>query len=187
MKSLVLTFLFTLVLIMPASAKLYKWRDSEGVLHVVDDLHMVPQKDMDKLGIDLDALEEEIRAPEKSIIKPAPQIQDAPTKTTIQKKPIDPSDEMFDGKTLQWWVRTLNRIKREQSEIVRSMESKEEYIRIFEGGRKLGSIYNQNSVDRYTRYKRELPEDRETLKKKKDYLVKLIRRAKNAGVPRNVR
>lgn len=196
MKPSLLILLFALLLPMPANAKLYKWIDDAGVFHAVDDLHKVPQKDRAKLGLDLEALREEIRAPEKSIIKPAPQTLLSPTKAFEQRRSTDPSAEMFGGKTLEWWAKTLSRVKNEKGELQKAINSKEEYISVYLYGLRLDqknqntgdrTYYTQKSVDRYNRYVKALPEDKEKLAKKIDYLDKLLRRAKNAGVPRNVR
>jgi hypothetical protein len=187
MKSSLLILLFTLLFAMPAGAELYKWIDDDGVFHMVDDLHKVPQQDRGKLGLDLDELVEGIRAPEKSIIKSAPRTMVSPTKTVKQREPAGPSDELFGGKTLKWWVKTLGKIRHEENELIDVIASKEEYNKVYLSGRNLGTFYTQDSIDRYNRYLEELLEDQERLAKKRDYLEKLLRRAKNAGVPRNVR
>lgn len=187
MKPSLLILLFALLLPMTASAKIYIWTDDNGLFHAVDDLHKVPQKDRSKLGLDLKALEDEIRAPEKSIVKPAPKIKEPPSTEYERKKSTSPASEIFGGKTLEWWVRTFKRIRHEMSEIVRSIDSKKEYTSIYESGRRFGTTYNQESIDRYNRYLKELPEDKDKLVKKEEYLDKLLRRAKRASVPRKVR
>ena len=99
-------------------------------------------------------------------------------------------------KTLKWWVQTITRVKREKSELETALRAKEEYISVYLQGLRLDkdeyksdekTYYTQASVDRYNRYIEELPGDKERLEKKKGYLEKLLRRAKNASVPKKVR
>ncbi len=216
MKKSLLILFFLLLFAIPANAKIYKWIDDDGVFHAVDDLHKVPEKDRDKLGLDLEALKEEIQAPEKSIIKPMPQEPPSPTRAVKDRRPIDPSDVLYGGKTLEWWVKTFSRVRREKSELEQAINAKEEYNRVYVSGvrllqkqkkiyedkdvdelleerniyekdKKYETYYTQESVDRYKRYIEELPGDKERLAKKKEYLEKLLRKAKNAGVPRDVR
>ena len=222
MKPLLLILLFSLLFAMPADAEFYKWIDDDGVFHVVDDLHKVPPKDRDKLGLDPEALKEEIQAPEKSIVKPMPKHAPSPIQATGDTKQTNPAYELYGDKTLQWWKQTLSRVKYEKSELETAIRAKEEYIRVYingvrlqrqqrkiskdiskiktedneevlenisrhESDKKYVAYYTQDSVDRYNRYVEELPEDKEKLEKKKDYLEKLLRRAKNAGVPKKVR
>ena len=152
MKLSLLILLFALLLPIPASAKIYTWTDDNGLFHAVDDLHKVPQKDRSKLGLDLEALEDEIRAPEKSIIKPAPKIKEAPPEIYKQKKSTDPASEIFSGKTLEWWVRTFKRVRHEMSELVRSIDSKRRIYHAYtKAAEDSEQPTHQESIDRYNR------------------------------------
>ena len=187
MNSLIIVLLFSLFFAAPAGAAIYRWIGTDGVVHYVDDLHKVPQEERHQLGLDLDELEEEMERVRKGKVKPAEPEPERPPTTLEAKKPIDPGAELFGGKTLEWWIRTFSRVRRERSELTKAISAKEEYLHVFEGGRGFGKIFTQKSIDRYDRYREALPEEKERLVKKETVLEDLIRRAKNAGVPRAVR
>ena len=187
MKPLLIILLFSLFVAAPANAAIYRWIDKDGIVHYVDDLHKVPQEERHQLGLDLEELEREAELIRKRGIQPAPSVPDAPAKATVPAKERDPGAELFGDKTLEWWTRTFSRIRRERSELTKAIASKEEFITVYDGGRGFGKIYTQKSTDRYNRYKEELAGEKERLAKKERVLEDLIRRAKNARVPREVR
>lgn len=198
MKSTLLVLLFTLLFITPANAEFYKWVDKDGVLHVVDDLHKVPQNERLNLGLSIEELEEAAKPSRKRAIKPTPP---RPTKAAKPFKKVDPGAEIFGDKTLEWWSRTFSRLRRERSELEKSILAKEEYKRVYEIGvrlkrkeemipeseRRYVREFTKETIETYKRYKKELPEDRERLAEKTEELEKLRRKAKNAAVPRKVR
>ncbi len=187
MKSLLIILLFSLIFAAPAGAALYRWIGKDGVIHYADNLHKVPPSARHQLGLDLEELEKEAEAIRKGGIQPVPTRPGTPKKAIDPEKPFDPESEIFGGKTLEWWKRTFNRLRREKSELTKAIASKEEYLSVYEGGRGFGTIYTQTSIDRYNTYLEELPKEKERLAKKERVLDDLIRRAKNASVPRKVR
>lgn len=198
MKPSLLILLFTLLFITPANAEFYKWTDKDGVLHVVDDLHKVPQKERLNLGMDIEELEEAAKPGRKPPPKPEPT---KPAKAIKPFKMVDPGAEMFGGKTLEWWVKTFTRLRRERIELQKSVLAKEEYKKVYEIGirlkrkeenipeseRRYVKEFTRATIETYKRYKRELPEDRKRLAEKTEELDKLRRIAKNAAVPRKIR
>lgn len=190
MNSLLIVLLFFLFFAVPANAEFYRWIDKNGVIHFVDDLHKVPQEERHQLGLDLEELEKEAEALNKRGIQhtvPIKATTDAPSKAFIPSKKLDPGAELFGDKTLEWWRRTISRLKRERSELTQSIAAKDGYIKVYQSGRSFGRIYLQESIDRYDRYNKELFEDRKLLTEKETLLEDLLRSAKSAGVPRKIR
>jgi hypothetical protein len=187
MKKVAIILFFSLLLAIPANAAIFKWLDQDGVVHYVDDLHKVPMEYRHQLGLDLEELEREAEAVRKGGIRPIKAEPDAPARATIPEEKRDPAMELFGDKTLDWWRRTFSRVRRERSELANAISSKEEFIEAYEGGRSFGKIYTERSTERYNNYKELLPEEKVRLAKKEIVLEDLLRRAKNASVPRAVR
>jgi len=185
MKSLFIMLLLSLFAAAPAGAAIYRWLDTDGVIHYVNDLHKVPQKYRGQLGLDLEELEKEAEAINKRGIQPPP-AREKPKAAMPSKEP-NPGAELFGSKTLEWWIRTFSRVRREKSELTQAIAAKEEFLNIYEGGRGFGKIYTQKSIDRYSRYQEELPGEKERLARKEGVLEDLLRRARNASVPREIR
>lgn len=201
MKPSLLVLFFTLLFVAPANAEFYKWTDKDGVLHVVDDLHKVPPEERLNLGLDIEELEEAAKPGKKRKVEPVPSKPARPTQATKPTKKVAPEDELFGGKTLDWWTRTFNRLIREKSELERSIAAKEEYKRVYEIGvrlkrkeemipeseRRYVKEFTKGTIETYRRYKKELPENRAELERKTVELEKLQRTARRAAVPRKIR
>ncbi len=159
-----------------AYGELYYWRDDRGVLHVTDDKDKVPYEYREKTK----TMEESeqpspAREPSKRSYEPAP----APGSS---KGP-----ELYGGKTLKWWATSISSLKEDIKELEESQKIRLNYIEVFEGGRRFGKIFTEEEIARYEKYKGELSNIEEEIKKKEDELSELRRKATYYGVPKKYR
>lgn len=154
-----------------AYAQFYEWKDKDGVTHITDDLGKVP---------------ENLR-PDVKIHKTTPAVEDL----TPPAAPVAPAgeaaQELYGDHTLEWWLNTFRKIREEKRSVESSIAAKEQYISIFEGGRRFGQTYSREDVERYENFKKEIPADRERVKEFQDELDELTRKATIAGVPKDIR
>lgn len=158
----------------PAFAKLYQWKDSDGVVHITDRPENIPDRYRDRVQI----IEESAPPPpkeEKEII------------LRVEPPREGRAEELYGDHPLEWWRQTFTKRFEERRNIESGIAAKQQFIDVYEGGRRFGQIYASDDVETYTRYKKELPEDQERLSKLVDEIGELRRRAAIAGVPRDVR
>jgi hypothetical protein len=176
-------FLFSLVLFQPSvsDAELYKWRDADGKLHVTDDLHKVPR--------------DKRRNIEKQSTVPRPGSTKRGTLSSSGATDADFSDdayeetrgvELYGGESFEWWASEFERLNSKIEWLERNNKNMEEYINVFEGGRRFGQIFGSDETARYQENKRDLPEDRALLIKVKEELAELKQRAVGYGIPEEI-
>ncbi|MEK6531916.1 MAG: DUF4124 domain-containing protein [Deltaproteobacteria bacterium] len=156
-------------------ADFYRWVDKEGVTHITDDLNRVPNEYRDALIVHE---KKEIGPKEKAV---EPQSTDSGPKT--EQKTV----ELYGDYTLDWWKQAFSNKRGEIARLEEKVSVKKQFMEVFEGGRRFGQVFGQSEVDAYNRYKTEIPNDELALQDLKDVLSELVRKATNAGVPRDVR
>ncbi|HHL40268.1 MAG TPA: DUF4124 domain-containing protein [Deltaproteobacteria bacterium] len=167
-----------LVLALPAGsarAEIYRWVDEEGVVHITDDLHKVPQEYRGKAEV-----MESSPPPEKPARPAAPQ----------RRPPAEEEEEkerLYGGQPLGWWEDLFRQKREEIAGLESSIREKERFVEAFESGRRFGQIFSDEYIRRYEKYKAELPADRKTLKAYREELDRLVRKARALGVPRRIR
>lgn len=153
-----------------AVADLYQWTDSEGVLHITNDMEKVPQ---------------EYRLKIKTYKSTAPK-ESAPPQPSAAP-PKEKGSELYGDHTLDWWMQTFRKKNEEIQALEASYYNKKQFIDLFESGRRFGQIYGNKEVETYNSYKLEIPEDENRVKALKDDLQELRRQATIVGVPRSIR
>ncbi len=182
MKKILLPVLFLLLSAGPALADLYQWKDEAGIIHITDSMDKVPSKYRDEVRVFKEGPKENM-APEE-----APAVQDDTVAAPETDEPLDvPGEELYGGETLDWWSETLKEKRIEMEALQASVDSKTDFIRVFEGGRRFGQVYEAENVEKYKAYKKELPQEMTKLKSLKENYAGLKERARRAGVPEGTR
>ncbi len=163
--------LFLLLLPVDSSAEFYRWIDSEGVLHVTDDLGRVPQSKRHGVQTYESTPADESPAPSPYVVK--------------ERKGV--KAELYGDYPAEWWLNTLRKKRSDVQSIEAGIQSKKQFISLFEGGRRFGQIYETEDVKKYELFKVEILEDTLKLKTAQAELVELERKAVAHGVPEGVR
>lgn len=181
MKKILLSALFLLFSAGLASADLYQWKDESGIIHITDSMEKVPSKYRDEVRVFKESPKDST-APEDA---PA---QDDAVIESDEQLPLDvPGEELYGGETLDWWSETLKEKRAEIDALQASVDSKTDFMRVFEGGRRFGQLYEAEDVDKYKSYQKEVPQELTKLKTLKENYAGLKERARRAGVPEDIR
>lgn len=154
-----------------AYADLYEWKDWQGVIHITDDMGKVPE-----------SYRGEVKVHKTT---PPKAVQEAPPAPPQQ--PAGEDAKLYGAHTLEWWLNTFNKKREEISFTESSIAAKEQFIAVFEGGRRFGQIYGDTEVATYKKYKEELPDEKKELSDLQAQLDELKRRATIVGVPKEIR
>ncbi|HXI10193.1 MAG TPA: DUF4124 domain-containing protein [Thermodesulfobacteriota bacterium] len=157
-----------------AYAELYEWTDKEGVVHITDDMGKVP---------------EDIRPyVKKHKVSPTVEGEEAPSAPSVTApSSANHAPEMYGDHPLEWWLNTFRKLREEMQSLQASIASKEQFVSLFESGRRFGQVYSKEDVQRYETLKKEIPADQGRLKGLQDELDELTRKATLAGVPKDIR
>jgi len=177
MKSFFAAIAVVVFLAANAYADIYQWKDKSGSTHITDSLEKVPKEYRNKVEVRKTA------PPEKA----APSVAPAATGDSAGTPPLDPGQELYGDKPLDWWKGEFGRRTKEITKIETDLDAKRRFISIFENGRRMGQIYEQKDIETYERYIKEVEEDDANLTKLKAELEELRRQARFGGVPRDVR
>jgi hypothetical protein len=163
--------LLSLVLLLPAgsAADLYLWTDSDGVLHITDDLGKVPQ-----------GRRSGVKTFKSTPLEAAPAARPAPP-VYIEKE--RKGAELYGDHPVEWWLNTFRKTRSEIQSLEAGIESKRQFISVFEGGRRFGQIYGKEDIERYELFKVEAAEDSSRLDELKAGMAELKRKAAIYGVP----
>jgi len=156
-----------------ARADLYKWEDSDGVLHITDDLGKVPESKRGSVKV--------------FKIKPRP--RKVPEDGHVYIPPTKPPEKkvvLYGGQPLEWWEDAFAKLIDERDFLKDDIEKKRQFITVFEGGRRFGQIFGDAEVANYKRYKKDIEKDRERLAEVETKLEKLRREARIEDVPRDI-
>jgi len=176
MKKFLVVPVLLLLLAPCAFADLYQWKDREGVVHLTNDINNVPAEYQDKVKVF------------KTTPRPqAPAQAPAPTPEMVPAPQTSGEADLYGDHTLEWWKEAFNRKNQEIAELQSSIAGKQQFIDLFESGRRFGQMYGPTEVANYNKYKQELPEDEKKLSSLNDELGELRRKATIAGVPRYLR
>lgn len=157
-----------------AYAELYEWTDKEGVVHITDDMGKVPESVRPYV--------------KKHKASPRVEEEEAPSApSAAEPSSADHAPELYGDHPLEWWLNTFRKLREDMQSVESSIAAKEQFVNIFEGGRRVGQIYSKDDVERYGKFKKEIPADRERLKGLQDELDELTRKATLAGVPAAIR
>jgi len=170
-------FIFGLLLYLspsPVLADIYYWVDTEGVMHITDDMNKVPSEYREKIST------METEPAEKAVEK------EAVTGKETQKSKT-PEQELYGDHPLDWWRLSFNRVRSEIEAANKELEQKEQFISVFKRGRKLGQRNTAKDVETFEKYSVELPLIKNRLDGLKDKLEELQRSARNSGVPKDIR
>ena len=153
-------------------ADIYQWEDARGVVHFTDDIKKVPSRYRDKVRV------------QKTTV---PGVETAVPETSGKaEEKTGKEDELYGEYTLQWWLETFRKKKTEVSQAASLIETKKNFVQMFESGRRFGQTYEQADVDKYNAYKAELPADEQRLRDLNDEVAELKRKAVIFGVPREI-
>jgi hypothetical protein len=171
-----LIFIAVLLGFSPAYADMYQWIDEEGVLHIADDMHKVPEEYRSKVK-----KIETKRAEEEPVLEPSPA---APSQ--MPEQPGE-EEELFGGHPLKWWKEQFDKMKDRIAKVEGSYNKKKLYVDVFERGRRFGQVFETDQIETYERYKKEIPRDEEKLEELNEELEGLRKKATGAGVPKEIR
>ncbi|TAN62010.1 DUF4124 domain-containing protein [bacterium] len=150
-------------------AEIYQWTDKNGVVHMTNEVSRVPEEYRDQL---------KTFKPSKKNNQNEPAVQSEPTQNA--------GPELYGDEPLEWWKENFRKKREDAQAVEQSIAAKKEFMKMFEGGRRGGQIYDAKDVDRYEAYKKELPADESRVNTLKDEINELTRRAKINGVPKTV-
>ncbi len=154
---------------------LYQWTDGEGNVHVTDDLLNVPPPYKDK-----------VRVFESTHIE-----EDYPDKYELEGTPVPvrKGEELYGGQPLSWWQWSLDVKRDEVAAAGKVVAKRKKFIETFETGRRglAAKIFTKEDTETYKKYTEELPAKEEKLRKLREELEEMKRRARIAGVPKSVR
>lgn len=173
MRHVFLAIALSFALVTVSHAVMYRWVDKDGVLHVTDDEFKVPAEYRKNMII----IEES---------EPKPPSVQAPVEP-IPSPRNKAEEELYGDHTLQWW---RSEIKRRRDDMARSEKdygARKQFVEVFEKGRNMGQIYEQSEVDIYNKYKKEIPEIENLIKKLAEELEDIKDKARRAGVPKKDR
>ncbi|HEY4706324.1 MAG TPA: DUF4124 domain-containing protein [Thermodesulfobacteriota bacterium] len=156
----------------PAFADLYQWTDQQGVVHITDSLEKVPQ-----------AYRGKVRVIKEGVKEPGPSLET----TTPPALSTEPEAQLYGDQTLEWWRQSFNRKKSDIDQLQTSINTKTDFMSLFESGRRVGQIYTPDQVARYNLYRSEMPEDLRRLSELREEYEELQRKATIAGVPKEIR
>lgn len=176
-----ITFLFAAIFLFAscAWAELYQWKDEKGVVHLTDSLESVPQRYRENVRVF------ESSSPERRDEVPDSTVTEQPEEQPQPVPPI-PEDGLYGERPEEWWRDAFKTKKEEIDRLSSSIATKENFVDLFEGGRRFGRMFDQEKVDTYHTYKKELPKDRERLDALKAELAKLRKEAAIEDVPREI-
>lgn len=152
-----------------AYAEIYQWTDKNGVVHMTNELSHVPEEYSDQL---------KTFKPSKKNTQDEPAVQSEPARNA--------GPELYGDEPLEWWKENFRKKREDTQAAEQSIAAKKEFMKMFEGGRRGGQIYDAKDVDRYETYKKELPTDESRVNALKDEINELTRKAKINGVPKTV-
>ncbi len=174
MRILIVIVALTVLFAGYAKADLYHWKDKKGVVHITDSPEKVP---------------EEYRGKMKTRKTPPPTSQsvetNAPEAARDAQAPL--SEELYGDHQLEWWRDALVRSKNEISGLEATIAEKKLFNSKFVAQRRIKLVYDQNDLETYERHLTEIPSDESQLVRLKEERAELLRKATNAGVPRNIR
>jgi hypothetical protein len=160
-----------------AFADIYYWTDTEGVLHITDDMDNIPPEYREKL----DTMETE------GVVKGVKVKAAKDAKAAKPEKPKDPEQEIYGDHPLNWWRLTFNRLRGEIDSARKELEQKEQFIEMFRRGRRLGQRNNPTEIETLEKYSVEMPLIEKRLDGLEDRLKDLKRSARRGGVPKDIR
>jgi hypothetical protein len=168
-------FIAALLGFSPAYADMYQWIDEEGVLHIADDMHKVPEEYRSKVK------KIETKREEEPVIEPSPA---APVQ--IPERPGE-EEELYGDHPLKWWKERFDKMKDRIAKVEGSYNKKKLYVDVYERGRRFGQLFETDQIETYERYKKEIPRDEERLGELNEELEGLRKKATGAGVPKEIR
>ncbi len=174
---LILTISFILILYpFPASAEIYKWTDDEGVIHATDDPSNVPAKYWEKEKVK----KEDVAPATSPEIQPMQPVQPGPAIGTEKK-------ELYGDYPLDWWTEKFKGLRKDIADNQEKIEREKSFVSVFEGGLRYGKVFAKEEISQYESYKAEIIVLEEKIKKLKDDLDELQRKARVYGVPKDIR
>ncbi len=179
MKLIVFILVLLFFTLSAARADIYYWTDEKGVLHITDDLQKVPEEYRGSVTV----IEQKPVPAKKAPARERP----APSISVPERRPPGVKEELYGGYPLSWWKVSFRKKTQEIEQAELEYLRKRQFVNVFESGRRFGQTYGEKDIDTYERYKDELPELEEKVKRLKDELEELRRKARLAGVPRQVR
>lgn len=173
MRKFLLAAVFTGLLCSPALADLYQWKDEKGVIHITDSMEKVPAKYRGKVRVHKAGPRSEEAAPEADVQAPL--------------APDEKGEELYGDQTLEWWRQSFMKKREEISGLQASINTKTQFVEVYESGRRFGQIFDSESSARYRILKDELPGDLRRLAELREEYEEFQRKGMRAGVPKDIR
>jgi hypothetical protein len=167
--------LFLVFLVTPVYAELYKFTDSTGKVHFVDDVHKIPQKF--RKGAEV----VETKPLNLSDVETTKEAFDYVHKTGSGES------EIFGDKSLVWWEKQIKALRTKEANAKDAYEAMKDYVSVYEGGRRHARIFNDEEIKKYKEFKEKLPASEKRLETTANELSNLLKKARKAGVPKKVR
>ncbi len=179
MKSLLTAMAVVVFLAANAYADIYQWKDKSGNTHITDSLEKVPREYRNKVEVRKAAPTTREKAP--------PPAGPTAAGDGAVTPPSESGQELYGDKTIEWWKGEFDRMMKEIEKAETGLDSKRQFVSVFEKGRRVGQIYDGKDIETYERYKKEIVDDEARLAKFKEGLEELRRQARFAGVPKEIR
>ena len=167
--------LFLVFLVTPVHAELYKFTDSTGKVHFVDDVHKIPEKF--RKGAEV----VETKPLNLSDVDTTNEASGGATATDSEKT------EIFGEKPLVWWEKQIKTLRIKEANAKETYKTMKDYVSVYEGGRRHARIFNDEEIKKYEEFKGKLPAAEKRIETIADELSNLLKKAKKAGVPKKVR
>lgn len=171
MKKILFSAFVFLFLASTAFADLYQWKDDTGVIHITDSMEKVPQEYRNQVRVFKEGAKEG---------EPSLDIESPPT---LEEQRQD----LYGDQTLEWWRQNFQKKREELSNLQTSINTKTQFMEVYEGGKRFGQIFDNDSNARYKIIKEELPEDLRKLAELREEYEDFQRSAIRAGVPKGIR
>lgn len=171
MKKILFSAVVFLFFASTAFADLYQWKDESGVIHITDSMDKVPERYRSQVRIFREGAQEEEAA------------GDVETPPTIEEERQD----LYGDQTLEWWRQNFQKKREELANLQGSINTKTQFMEVYEGGRRFGQIFDDESNARYRIIKEELPQDLRRLAELREEYEEFQRKARLAGVPKGIR
>ncbi|MBI5235919.1 MAG: DUF4124 domain-containing protein [Deltaproteobacteria bacterium] len=175
MRTLIVIVALTVLFAGYAKADLYHWKDKNGVVHITDSPDKVPEEYRGKMKT------------RKTPPPPTSQSVETNAPEAARDAQAPPSEELYGDHPLEWWRDALVMNKNELSGLEATIAEKKQFSAKFMEQKRIKLVYDQNDLETYDRYLTEIPSDEAQLVRLKEQRTELLRKATNAGVPRDVR
>lgn len=157
-----------------AFADLYYWQDKDGNAHIADKIEKVPEEYRETVRTQ--------KSSEPTVEDKRPQHQE-----TVAGKKARANEELYGDQPLSWWTKKFKELRREIDRLEREIVSKKKAVERYRKDQAVGKAVYTYEANLYERHAKEIPEDESARLSLLDELDRLLKTAREEGVPRAAR